>query len=159
MPSKGMIITVGVGKGIEHAIITSIRNANPNHIIFLVTRGSRQTLERICQEAQKQGISLPPYEEEEIRDESDAEAAYESAVRAVQRLAAMEVSPGTITVDYTYGSKPMSAGALYAAVTENCGSIVYVTGERDENGRVISGTERVFVISAVIFMVVFKKSR
>ena len=101
-------------------------------------------MERICREAQAKGVLLPPYEEEEIRDESDAEAAYEAAVKAVRRLAVKGRSPEAITVDYTYGSKPMSAGALYAAVTENCGSIVYVTGERDENGRVISGTDRDF---------------
>ncbi len=144
MPPKGMIITVGVGRGIDHAIVVSVHNANPERIIFLVTKGSRNTLERIKQTAEDLGVVLPPYEEEEVRDETDAEAAYEAAVRAIQRLAEEGMSAEAITIDYTSGSKPMSAGALYAAVTENCNSIVYVTGERDDNGRVISGTERVF---------------
>ncbi len=82
MAHKGMIVTVGVGSGIEHAIVTSVRNANPHNLIFLVTGGSRGTLERICREAQSRGVLLLPYEEEEIRDESDAEAAYEAAVKA-----------------------------------------------------------------------------
>jgi len=53
---KGMVITVGVGRGIEHAIALSIRNSNPDHIVFLVTEQSEKTLEKIEQEAKGLGI-------------------------------------------------------------------------------------------------------
>ena len=65
---KGMVITVGVGRGIEHAIALSIRNSNPDQIVFLVTEQSAKTLERIEEEAKGLGITLPPYETELIRD-------------------------------------------------------------------------------------------
>jgi CRISPR-associated protein (TIGR02710 family) len=139
---KGMVITVGVGRGIEHAIALSIRNSHPDQIVFLVTEQSAKTLERIEEEAKGLGITLPPYETELISDENDAELAYEAAVSAIRKLGGKGIAPSDITVDYTTGSKPMSAGALYAAIMEGCGEIVYVTGKRDENGRVISGTER-----------------
>ncbi|MCS3918743.1 TIGR02710 family CRISPR-associated CARF protein [Fervidibacter sacchari] len=139
---KGMVITVGVGGGIEHAIALSIRNSNPDHIVFLVTEQSEKTLEKIEQEAKGLGITLPPYETERIRDENDAELAYEAAVSAIRKLGEKDIAPSDITVDYTTGSKPMSAGALYAAIMEGCAEIVYVTGQRDKNGRVISGTEK-----------------
>jgi len=139
---KGMVITVGVGRGIEHAIALSIRNAHPDFVVFLVTEQSEKTLERIEQEAQNLGLTLPPYECERVDDENDAESAYEAAVRAIRKLGEKGIQPSEITVDYTTGSKPMSAGALYAAITEGCADVVYVTGQRDENGRVISGTER-----------------
>lgn len=144
MPKKGMIITVGVGQTIEQGIVFSIRNANPERIIFLVTGGSSNTLERIKEAAEERGFSLPPYEEELVKDENDAEVAYEAAVKAIRRLNDEGIMPSNITIDYTTGSKPMSAGALYAAVTENCSSITYVSGERDKNGRVIPRTERAF---------------
>lgn len=138
-----MVITVGIGREIEHAIVFSIRNANPNHIVFLVTEQSEGTLERIEQEAKEQDVRLPDYEFVKVSNENDANAAYGAAVEAIRKLGEKGIKSGEITVDYTTGSKPMSAGALYAAITEGCASVVYVTGERDENGRVISGTEQV----------------
>lgn len=139
---KGMVITVGVGRGIEHAIALSIRNAHPDRVVFLVTEQSKATLERIEQIANQLGITLPPYDCETVRDENNAEAAYEAAVNAIRKLGKQGIQPTDITVDYTTGSKPMSAGGLYAAITEGCASVVYVTGTRDQNGRVISGTEQ-----------------
>ncbi len=143
MPKKGMVITVGVGRGIESAITLSIKNANPDFVVFLVTDKSRQTLEQVRQYAQENSIPLPTYEEQLVEDENDVQKAYEAAVKAIQRLRQEGIEPANITVDYTTGSKPMSAGALYAAIMEGCASVVYVTGQRDEEtGRVISGTEQ-----------------
>ena len=139
---KGMVITVGVGRGIEHAIALSIRNSNPDYIVFLVTEQSEKTLEKIEQEAKGLGITLPPYETELISDENDAELACEAAFNAIRKLSEKGIATSDITVDYTTGSKSMPAGALYTAIMEGCAEIVYVTGLRDENGRVISGTEK-----------------
>lgn len=139
---KGMVITVGVGRGIEHAIVLSIQNVNPNFVVFIVTQQSKATLERIEKMAEELNVRLPPYECVEVDDENDAQKAYEAAVEAIRKLAQKGIAPNNIAIDYTTGSKPMSAGALYAAITEGCADIVYVTGRRDENGRVISGTEK-----------------
>lgn len=139
---KGMVITVGVGGGIDHAIVLSIRNSNPDRIVFLVTRQSKATLNLIKQTARKLNVRLPKYECVEIGNENDAESAYNAAVEAIRKLGKKGINPNEITVDYTTGSKPMSAGALYAAIVEGCTNVVYVTGERDKNGRVVSGTER-----------------
>ena len=40
--AKGMVITGGVGRGIEHAIVLSIRNAHPDYVVFLVTEQSER---------------------------------------------------------------------------------------------------------------------
>ncbi len=139
---KGMVITVGVGRDIGHAIVRSIRDANPNFVVFLVTQESEATLERIKQVAREWSFQLPAHECVKISDENDAQEAYKAAVEAIGKLVQKGIAPSDIVVDYTTGSKPMSAGALYAAITENCGSVVYVVGKRDEiYGRVISGTE------------------
>ncbi|MGB9886322.1 MAG: TIGR02710 family CRISPR-associated CARF protein [Moorellales bacterium] len=139
-----MVVTVGVGRGIERAIVISIREANPERVVFVVTGESRNTLVRVRNVAEQMGVTLPPYDEVELKDENEAGMAYAAAVEAIHKLGEHNLDPTEVTVDYTTGSKPMSAGALYAAVTENCRTIAYVTGDRDENGRVISGTERVF---------------
>lgn len=143
---KGMIITVGVGRGIEHAIVLSIRNSNPDYVVFIVTQQSRATLQRIEQAAKELGINLPNYEDVLVQDENNAESAYDAAIMAIQKLCEKGIKPVDVTVDYTTGSKPMSAGALYAAITEGCYDVVYVSGQRDENGRVISGTEQFLAI-------------
>jgi len=142
--SKGMILTVGVGKGIEHAIVLSIRNSNPDMVVFVVTPQSRQnTLQRIEAIANELQVSLPPYELEEMTDENDVEKAYEAVASAIKKLGEKGIRASETTIDYTTGSKPMSAGALFAAIMEGCEKVVYVTGQRDpDTGRVISGTER-----------------
>lgn len=140
---KGMVITVGVGREIEHAIALSIRNSNPDRVVFLITEQSKAKVEQVEHEAKQMGFDLPPYEFVEVEDENDAEKAYEAAVNAIRQLSQHGIQPSDITVDYTTGSKPMSAGALYAAIMEECGTIVYVHGQRDkETGRVIKGTEQ-----------------
>lgn len=144
---KGMIITVGVGRGIEHAIVLSIRNSNPDYVVFLVTRESEETLERIEQMAEEMRVSLPPYETVRVKDENDAGSAYEAALEAIRKLGEKGIKSEDIVVDYTTGSKPMSAGVLYAAIAEDCSDLVYVAGQRDKNGRVISGTEKFLTVS------------
>lgn len=139
---RGMVITVGIGKGIEHAIALSIRYSNPEQVVFVVSKQSEATLSRIQQIAQELGIPLPPYEVETVSDENKVEIAYIHAANAIKKLVSKGISPSEITVDYTSGSKPMSAGALYAATMQGCGSIMYIGGIRErDTGRVISGTE------------------
>ncbi|GBC99211.1 hypothetical protein HRbin17_01733 [bacterium HR17] len=139
---KGMVITVGVGSGIEHGIALSIQKFNPDFVIFLVTQQSKATLGRIEQAAKELRVQLPPYDLVEVSDENDVQKAYEAAVEAIRKLCEKGIAPTNTAVDYTTGTKPMSAGALYAGITENCADVVYVAGERDKNGRVISGTEK-----------------
>lgn len=143
MTKKGMVITVGVGSGIESVIVLSIKNANPDFVVFLVTEEAKKTtLNRIQQFANENKIKLPPITKQLVSNENDVQVAYKAAVEAIKKLQKKGVKPRDITVDYTTGSKPMSAGALYAAIMEGCNNVVYVTGKRDKNGRVISGTEQ-----------------
>lgn len=140
---KGMVITVGVGRGIESGIVYSIKQINPDFIIFIVTKKSKETLERIEGKAKEVELTLPAYELVEVDDESKVDKTYEATVEAIRKMANKGIMPKDITIDYTTGSKPMSAGALYAAIIEGCANVVYITGERDKDGRVILGTESV----------------
>lgn len=56
--------------------------------------------------------------------------------------------PSQVELDYTRGTKTMSAAAMLAAVSRRVERFRYVSGERGENNLVRAGTERVRVFSA-----------
>jgi hypothetical protein len=50
--------------------------------------------------------------------------------------------PEQVYVDYTRGTKAMSAAADYVAIDLELAGVSYITGDADERGQVITGTER-----------------
>ena len=141
---KGMIITLGTTPGVEHAIAFSIKNQNPDYVIFIVTEDSIKKLEDIKKELNKMDAKIPKHCYKRIFNEDNVAEAYRSVRDAIEWLIKKGYHPNNIVVDYTSGTKPMSAGALFSAIMAPCGSLVYVAGRRDEaTRRVISGTERV----------------
>ncbi len=143
-PKSGLIISVGVGQGIESAICYSISVSHPDKVIFLVTpQSEKDTMERVQKECAKKDVEIPESELILIENENDVEAVFKKAREAIKRMRKSDIPPANITVDYTYGTKSMSAGLLYATILERCGHIRYVTGKRDsKTGRVIPGTEK-----------------
>ena len=143
---RGMIVTVGVGRGVEHAIALSIRNQRPDYVIFIATNESRKTVDAVEKELKEMNTSIPAHHVEKVSDENNVYEVYSVVKGAVKWLVEQGSHLSDIVVDYTSGTKPMSAGALFSAIMTPCGSIVYVSGERDKpTGRVISGTERILV--------------
>ncbi|MEN3010383.1 MAG: TIGR02710 family CRISPR-associated CARF protein [Candidatus Bipolaricaulaceae bacterium] len=142
---RGLVVTVGLGKDVEHGIAFALAQGRPEFVVFVVTPKSRNKLGAIQNVLEGWGEALPAHAVVEVEDENDVEQAYRAARRALALLRERGLPPHAIGLDYTSGSKPMSAGALYAALLERCGTIGYVTGEREPSGRVVSGTERLWM--------------
>lgn len=137
---KAMVVTVGTGSSVENGILASIKQNNPDYIVFLTTAISKETLQR---KNLKVEISRRKYDVKVIENENDAEKCYNVAKEVIKKLKDEGYS---ICVDFTSGTKAMTGGIILAAVAEETPSLVYVTGDRDKNGRVISHTERVYAI-------------
>lgn len=145
---SALVITVGTGQGIENAIIESINTHHPDDIVFLIS-DNEQSIEKIDKVKHKfEGENLN-YHEYEITDPNDFGIVYDVSKRAIQFLKANGYKDSSINADFTAGTKPMSAGLVYAAIAERINRISYVTGQRDpeNHGRVIRGTEKVLNLS------------
>ncbi len=134
--SKILVISVGTGEGIIHGIQFSITQNNPDYIIFLTTKESSKNIPLIVKEAK-----IKEYKEVIIEDENDVEEIKLKCEEILKELL-QNFESREICVDYTSGTKAMSAGLVLASIEKRIGSLVYISGKRDKNGRVISGTER-----------------
>jgi len=149
---RALIATVGTGMGddaeatrsIAHAISTSIRVANPERVVFVV---SGESLERTIPEVKAElGDSADLDSEfilvERIDDLNDVFS------RVCRKIAELKDSGYDVVVDFTSGTKAMSAGAVLAAVSEAT-RVSYVSGRR-VGGRVARGGEQVLTYTPLM---------
>ena len=151
---KGMIITVGTGigadkneavKSLAQGIVKSIKSNNPDYIAFFVTEESKR---ETVPEIEKELLDLPEREEVLIKDMNDVNGIYEEVSK---KLGELKEKGYDLVVDFTSGTKAMSAGAVLAATSENA-TISYVAGKR-VGGKVVRGEEQVLSYSPVKGMV------
>jgi CRISPR-associated protein (TIGR02710 family) len=136
---RGLIISLGTGPGVENAIAKSIRQANPTDLVFIASETSLATLDRVSTTL---GRSLE--EAERITaNENDVEECYKASLEAIRLLQKKGLPASEIALDFTSGTKAMSAGLVLAAAAMEVGSVIYVYGRRGPDGRVITGAERV----------------
>lgn len=149
---RALVITVGVGVGedrekatdsLAHGIYYSIKTSNPDKICFVVTEESRNIT---FPEVMKYAKNLPEHEfiilDKEEKD--DVEKVYKKVKEKIEEFVKGNFE---IVVDFTSGTKAMSAGAVLAGI-ETLGNLKYITGER-EKGIVVKGTERAIEMSPV----------
>jgi CRISPR-associated protein (TIGR02710 family) len=156
---RAMVITVGTGRGVAHGIKISIENANPDLILFI---GSTESKEKTLPELKREIPNLiefkgnfqyksgeKPYFYVFITDEevNDVEKIYFNYTQYIREILLKNFDPIDIVADYTSGTKSMSAGLFASAVSLGIGRLSYVHGERDKDGRVISGKERVTTLT------------
>ena len=140
MIRKVMVISLGTGRDVEYGIAKSIRAHNPGLVVFIVTKESFQTIEKVetilDTTLEKQHLVL--------EDKDDIEDCYRTAREVLQWLRTKGYSPNEIVVDFTSGTKAMSVGVALGAIADECEALSYVAGKRNAaTGRVITGTERV----------------
>lgn len=136
-----LVATVGTGRNREDvaaAIVFSLRHHKADRAVFLCSSKTHaETLPRIRQ--------LLEWDEERYRDdicrnEEDVQQLFmEWNDRWEQWLA--DCPGARVIVDFTTGTKPMSAAAVLLAMARNVRTVSYVIGERDETGRVIRSND------------------
>lgn len=156
--SRAMIITVGTGTGTEreeairslaHGIVTSIRTSNPDLIVFFVTEESQKGT---IPEIKDQYPELPANEMVLITDMNDINSIYEKIKDKIRDL---KNSGYDVVIDFTSGTKAMSASAVLAATSESV-MLSYVIGKRI-GGKVVQGEEQVLSYSPVKGIVDFQE--
>ena len=153
---KALIITVGVGVGedrekatdsLAHGIVFSIRNSNPTTICFVVTKESMEKTFPLIKNYMKE---LPEHDFI-LLDEKDKEDVERVYKKIREKIGTYQNEDYEVVIDFTSGTKAMSAGAVLAGTEKNC-NIRYIIGER-ERGIVIKGTEKSFEISPIYFFI------
>ncbi len=148
--AKAMIITVGTGRNREDiagAISLSIRRENPDYVLFLTSPQSEQeTIPCIDKAVLEKGNTKI----ESLEETDDVEIIYLNYVRIIRGLFADGYKREDIVIDYTSGTKAMSAALFAAGIALEVGSINYIAGKRDSTGRVIPGQERPIPINPLI---------
>ncbi|MHA1169601.1 MAG: TIGR02710 family CRISPR-associated CARF protein [Candidatus Hodarchaeales archaeon] len=144
---KYLLISVGTGIGsrkdlitdsLAHGISFSINSHNPDHVVFFVTSDSRvSTLGKVLKQ-----VDLSSHEFVLLDDFVDFEHVYNVAKDKILALLSNGIRQSDIVIDYTSGTKAMSAGLAIAAVSCRVGSLSYINGKR-QNGVVVHGSEKI----------------
>lgn len=146
---KAMILTVGTGrnrKDIAGAISLSISRENPDKVIFLTTeKSSKETIPEIDPDV----LNSRVYEDKPFAEENDVEEIYLHYLSILKSTLDTGYTTKEIVIDYTSGTKSMTAALFAAGLSLEIESISYIAGKRDEGGRVIPGTERPISIRPV----------
>lgn len=167
---KAMLITVGTGRNhadIANAIARSIEIQNPDLIFFLATSGSSETVDCVLKvlEPDKKYKVIECYSENAVdcvlkvlgpnvkykviehKFENEVNKLYEIYDWVFSILTKEGFGRDNIVIDFTSGTKPMSAALFAVGIAREVKNICYISGERDHQGRVIPGTEKTEVPS------------
>lgn len=145
---KALVLTVGTGNidYIEQTLLVpmlkSVEDGEWARIILLPSR----TTEEFAQTLQER-IANPAVEIDALPllgQENDADACFGHFDAVLARLIGNGFKPSDIVVDFTRGTKAMSAALVLAALGRGIPVLRYVHSEqRDERGMVIPGTEKI----------------
>jgi len=136
---KGMIISVG---GITEPIVAALMAHRPDFVCFFASQQSLDLIGPIKNHLKEQGHSISDYKVI-CDDVNDLVHCYERALSCSEKLVENGVEPSDVVVDYTGGTKTMTAALTLATVGHGY-HFSYVGGqERTKNGLgvVVTGTE------------------
>lgn len=145
---QALVLTVGTGNidDIERTLlvpmIKSVDNGEWDRVILLPSRMTEQFAQTLQQRVSNPAVGIDALPA--LGHENDADACFGHFDSVLAQLIADGFKPGDIVVDFTRGTKAMSAALVLAAVGRNIPVLRYVHGERrDERGMVVPGTERI----------------
>lgn len=145
---KALVLTVGTGnvEDIEKSLIEplkkSIAQGEWSRIVLLPSTISRDYAERLQHEGPHGEILVEPLRSE--GDEYDPDTCFVHFDQVLTDLMAKGFRAENITVDFTRGTKVMSAALVLAATRHGIPRLRYVTGDqRDARHMVVPGTERI----------------
>jgi CRISPR-associated protein (TIGR02710 family) len=155
-PLKGRILLLSVGTGdLERQEETlfvplqkSIKDGEFERVVLLPSKITEQAANDLRDRYAKISIeisSLP-----ETGYENNADACFDHFNSVISNLIAEGADPQLLVVDFTRGTKAMSAALVLAAVRHEIPRLRYITGERDQRGMVVPGSEKTQRVSPVL---------
>ncbi len=134
---RTLVMTVGTGRDrfdISEALAFSIEQNRPDQVIFLCSgKTAQETLPILKEFIAPKHIA---FEHFVIPNEDNVQSLYGDYLKILRTLG----QPEQIIVDFTSGTKAMSAAVFAAALVVQAAQVSYITGPRDETGRVIKST-------------------
>ena len=145
-----LVMTVGTGRtgeDVAEGLAFSVQQHRADRLVCLCSEKTvERTFEVLRTRVDNHVIIDPPRIEQDVED---AQALFLAYARVLDDLRKAEPE-AEIVVDLTSGTKPMSAAVFAAGVSRQVDWVSYVTGPRDETGRVYESTEvRYFAPSLV----------
>jgi CRISPR-associated protein (TIGR02710 family) len=134
--AQALIVSVG---STPAPVVVALREVAPSFVCFLA---SHQSIEKIPEIKREAGVDCTD-EKVIVDDHEDLLGCYRKAVECLRRTQARGFSTRESVVDYTGGTKAMTAALAMAAASHGV-AFSYVGGERDSGGLgvVRSGSER-----------------
>lgn len=130
MSGKAMIISVG---GTIEPIVTSLIAHCPCYVCFFASQRSLETIGDIKRRVNQRGLAFQDYKV--ICDDiNDLVHCYEKALHCVEAIPAEFSGPGDVIVDYTGGTKTMTAALTLATVGHGYSFSYVGGGERTKDG-------------------------
>ncbi|HQH71837.1 MAG TPA: TIGR02710 family CRISPR-associated CARF protein [bacterium] len=152
MNRQGMIMTVGIGgkepESLLSALLKSVRDAHPEVLGLIVSADSRPMADQL-QERLQEECQIVVFT---VQDENDVDLIFSQIVDIIgQLIEKYGVHPQSLRLDFTSGTKAMSAGAILAAVSTGIENLRYIAGER-MHGTVQRGLEKIYSLSPTRYL-------
>ncbi len=145
-----IILSVGTGRNREDiaaALVFSIRQNGARRAVFLCSAKTRaETLPVVVGQL---GWPEDCYRVHVCADEDNVETLFVEWNQAWDELLA-GWRPARVIVDFTSGTKPMSAAAAMLGISRGAEALSYVVGRRDETGRVVESTDVRSLLPALV---------
>lgn len=142
-----LVLTVGTGdhtrqdETILGPFRVTIESGEWERLVLLTSHASQGQGELIATQLPAGEAKIEPLPAAGAED--DADACYAHFERVLRGLIREGFSPADIVIDFTRGTKAMSAAAVLAAVRHGVPTLRYMTGQRDERGMVRPGSEKI----------------
>ncbi|MDE2731719.1 MAG: TIGR02710 family CRISPR-associated CARF protein [Bacteroidota bacterium] len=153
--SRILVLTVGTGnaKNLEDSLYVplqrSISSGDWDRIVLLPSQSTvAQAFEL---QRRVDGLAVEVCAIPGADDENDADASFAHFDAVLGKLIDVDgVDPGAITLDFTRGTKAMSAALVLAGMSRGIPVLRYIEGERGERGMVIPGTEKIREVRTIV---------
>ena len=146
-----LLLTIGFGdrkkpeETLYEPLKKTVNDGNFTRVIFLpskVTDDTAKLLQEMWADIPIEIKSLP-----EPGNEDDADACFAHYNNVIEEILSTGVERESIVIDFTRGTKAMSAGLVLAAVRHDIHELRYITGPRTDQGHVIPGYEKIDTFS------------
>src|SRR5690625_2371596 len=143
--TRALLLTVGTGSrdDLEGSLLNPLRKSIARgewtRVVLLPSSVTRDLSERLAAEELSSGLEIRPLPKPGL--ENDADACFRHCEAEIERLRRQGFAQRDILVDFTRGTKAMSAALVLAAVAHELPRMRYITGARDSRGMVVGGSE------------------
>ena len=150
--NRVLVLTVGTGDmtKLEETLFIPLRKSIATdawaRVILLPSAVTETFAETVRNGIEGVEVTLDPLPEDHENDADRAYAHFDSVLGRVLR----EFPPEGVVVDFTRGTKAMSAALVLAAARREIPHLRYLTGRRDERGMVEAGSEMVRSIRTTV---------